>query len=116
MMMMMNRKLKRTLPYLQILKTVKDSDKKRMLRSLPTFVLDDIVEILYNILSENITSRSPNLRNFLESKRNTLNNIYKVARNPSKRKQIILKQKGGVIGAMVPIIASTLGGLVGTAL
>ena len=87
-----------------------------MLKSFPTFVLDDIVEILYNILSENITSRSPKLRDFLEAKRTTLNNIYKVARSPSKRKQIILRQKGGFIVAMIPIIASALGGLVGTAL
>ena len=113
---MMNRKLKRTLPYLQLLKTVKDADKKRMLRGFPTFVLDDIVEILYNILSSNITSRSSNFRNFLQSKRNTLNKIYKVARIPSKRKQVILSQKGGFIGAMIPILASALGGLVGTAL
>ena len=85
----MNRKLKRTLPYLQLLKTAKDINKKRMLRSFPAFVIDDVVEILYNILTKNITLRHPNFKRFMESKRKTLNNIYKVARNRNKRKKLI---------------------------
>ena len=114
--MTMNRKLKRTLPYLQLLKTAKDVNKKRMLRSFPAFVIDDIVEILYNILTNNITLRNPSFKRFMASKQKTLNNIYKVARNRNKRKQVLLRQKGGFIGAMVPIIASVLGGLAGSAL
>ena len=112
----MNRKLKRTLPYLQMLKTASDTNKKRMLKSFPPFVIDDIVEILYNILTENITLHNPNFKRFMTSKRNTMNHIYKVAHNRNKRKQAILRQNGGFIGAMVPIIASVLGGLAGSAL
>ena len=113
----MNRRLKRTLPYLQLLKltTSKDVEKKRMLKSFPAFVIDDIVEILYNILTGNV-NLPRNAKQVLELKKKTLNNFYKVARNPKKRKQLLLRQKCGFIGTLIPILASAVGGLVGSAL
>ena len=79
----MNRRLKQTMPYIQLLKstTSKEVEKKKMLKSFPAFVIDNIVEILYNILTGNVTV-SRNVRNVLESIKATLNNFYKVARNP----------------------------------
>lgn len=105
------------MPYIQLLKltTSKEAEKKRMLKSFPAFVVDDIVEILYNILTGNVNI-SPNARKVLDGRKATLNNIYKVARNPKKRKQLLLRQKGGFIGTLIPILASAVGGLVGSAL
>ena len=40
--------------------------------------------------------------------------IFMVARNPKKRKQLILNQKGGFIGPILPLLASVIGGLVGS--
>ena len=112
----MNRKLKRTLPYLRLLIVAPPKNRCGMLKSYPAFVLDDMVEILYNILTNNIKLRNPKAVRLIKSKRKTMNKIFKVARNPKERKKVILSQKGGFLGAMVPIIASVLGGLAGSAL
>ena len=110
----MNRKLKRTLPYLSLLIVAPPKNRCGMLKSYPAFVLDDT--ILYNILTNNIKLRNPKAVLLIKSKRKTMNKIFKVARNPKERKKVILSQKGGFLGAMAPIIASVLGGLAGSAL
>ena len=114
--MTMNRQLKRTLPYLNLLKTVDEKAKKKMLKSFPSFVIDDMVEILYNILSKNVTLRNPKFREVIDERKRVLSNIYGLARQRTKRKKVLLQQKGGFLGAMIPIIASVLGGLAGSAL
>ena len=112
----MNRKLRRTLPYLNLLKTVDDKSKKRMLKSFPPFVIDDMVEILYNILTKNVALRNPKFRKEISARQKTLNRIYGVARKRNERKKVMLGQKGGFLGAMIPILASVVGGLAGSAL
>ena len=111
---MMNRKLKRTLPYLRLLIVAPPKSRCKMLKSYPSFVVDDMVEILYNILTQNITLRNPKYLSFIKRRKRLMTEIFKVARNPKQRKQIILNQKGGFIGAVLPILASVIGGLVGS--
>ena len=115
-LMTMNRQLKRTLPYLNLLKTVDEKAKKKMLKSFPTFVIDDMVEILYNILSKNVTLRNPKFKKVIDDRKRILRSFYGMARQRTKRKKVLLQQKGGFLGAMIPIIASVLGGLAGSAL
>ena len=107
----MNRKLKRTLPYLRLLIVAPPKSRCKMLKSYPSFVVDDMAEILYTIL---ITLRNPNYLSFIKRRKRLMTEIFKVARNPKQRKQIILNQKGGFIGAVLPILASVIGGLVGS--
>ena len=108
--------LKRTLPYLRLLMVAPPKNRCKMLKSYPTFVLDDMVEILYNILTNNIPVRNPKYKSLLLSKQGLMTRFYKAARKPGLRKRLLLRQKGGFLGAMVPVIASVLGGLAGSAL
>ena len=112
----MNLRLKRTLPYLRLLMVAPPRNRTNMLKSYPAFVIHDMVEILYNILCNNVTLRNSNYIKTMNSKQTSLNNIFQVARKPKLRKKVLLSQNGGFLGAMVPIVASVLGGLAGTAL
>ena len=102
-------KLKRTLPYLRLLKVAPPRNRYKMLKSYPAFVVDDIVEILYNILAKNVKLRNPKYLQLLKCKRQMLSNLYKVTRRPKERRKVILDQNGSFIGAIIPLIASTLG-------
>ena len=112
----MNHQLKRTLPYMRLLIVAPNKNRRKMLQSYPAFVVSDMVEILYNILAKNVSLRNPNYIKAMKSNKGVMTKLFNVARKPSQRKKIILSQKGGFIGAMVPIIASVLGGLAGSAL
>ena len=112
--MVMNRKLRRTLPYLRLLIVAPNRHRITMLRSYPSFVVDDMVEILYNILTKNITVRNRKYLTLLKRRRRLMTEIFRVARNPKKRKQLILNQIGGFIGPILPLLASVIGGLVGS--
>lgn len=110
----MNRKLKRTLPFLWVLRQAPDSKKQVMLRSFPSYVVDDMVEILYNILHENVPIRNPGHKNVLLKKKLILSNIARSVNNKKLRKQLIYNQKGGFLGAVIPILSTVLGGLLGS--
>ena len=112
----MSKKLKRTIPYLRLLMVAPPQNRVKMLKSYPSFVVDDMVETLYNILAKNIKLRNPKYLKLIKSKRRVMSKLYKVARQPKERKKVILNQRGGFIGAIIPLIASALGGLASTAL
>ena len=77
----MNRKLKRTLPFLHLLRRVADGKKHKMLKSCPVYVVDDIVEILYNILHGNTPIRNAKYRRILFKKKTALSKIVTFANN-----------------------------------
>lgn len=112
----MNRKLKRTLPYLQLLKSAPDKNRREMLKAYPTFVADDMVEILYNILLNNVTIRCANHKALFNKNKSILMKIGNQVKNRKARKTLLYGQKGGFLGAVIPILTSVLGGLVSSAL
>jgi hypothetical protein len=98
-------KLTRSVPYFNAL--LKASNNKRMsiLCAFPTFVVDDLVEVLYNIVlgHVNIGSRANNLKKYKKSLLNLVNSKSKL-----QRRKIVYNQKGGFIGGLIPIILSVL--------
>ena len=111
----MNNKLKRTIPFVKLLKNQKsNAQKRRMLKSFPGFVVNDMIEILYNIIHENVPLRNSKHRLALLKRRRGLTEILKSLKHKKKRKQLIYKQSGGFIGAILPVVASVLGGLFGS--
>lgn len=113
--MTMNR-AKRSLPYLQLLKSAPSKNRLVMLKAYPLFVIDDMVEILYNILNNNLSVPSRDFNKLVHRRKPILADVYSAARNRRLRKKLILNQKGGFIGAIIPILTSVLGGLVSSAL
>lgn len=108
-MLTVNRKLRRTLPFLETLKNVlPNMRKKKMLQSFPDYVLDDMVEILYNILYENVRLRNGKFKPTLMKYKKPLANIVNLKLRKSKRRSLMRQQSGGFIGALIPILASTL--------
>lgn len=104
----MNRKLKRTLPYITLLKDTPDHLKKKRLATFPEFVLDDIIEILYNILYRNINVRNAKHMSSLLKNKNTLSRIVGAHKQKSKRRKLMRQQSGGFLAAILPILAATL--------
>jgi hypothetical protein len=97
---------KRSLPFFNAL--LKASTMKRMniLHSSPSFVVDDLIEILYNVVlgKVDIGRRSVNLKKHKKA-------LLDIVNTPSKtgKRRIIYKQKGGFLGALIPIILSLFG-------
>lgn len=102
--------VQRSLPYIKVLvKSNADVDKKKVLRNFPPYVINDIAEILFNIITGKIkigTKQKTRLKPYKKP-------LLKLVNTPkSSRKSFVYKQKGGFIGAVLPIIASLIGGLV----
>lgn len=87
-----------------------------MLRTFPSYVVDDIVEILYNILYKNVHVGNKGHKAFLLRKKRILSKIVGAHKNKKLRKQLIYKQRGGFIGSLIPILTSVLSGILGSAL
>ena len=104
------RKYSRALPFVKILDKSKPRvNKSDILKKFPEYVTDDIVEILHNILIGKLNVK-PNQKKVLAKNKKKM---HEFANLPSlkKRRNFIYKQKGGFLGAILPVIASVLGSL-----
>jgi hypothetical protein len=102
--------VKRSLPYIKVLvRSKKNINKIDLLRDFPSFVINDITEILFNIITGKLKVTDKDVKHLKKYKKPLLH----LVNTPKKsRKSFIYKQKGGFIGAVLPIIASLIGGLV----
>ena len=104
------RKYSRALPFVKVLDKSKPRvNKSDILKKFPEYVTDDIVEILHNILIGKLKIK-PNQKKILAKNKKKM---HEFANLPSlkKRRDFIYKQKGGFLGAILPVIASVLGSL-----
>ena len=99
-------KLDRSLPYFNTLLKAPLSNRISILHAFPTFVIDDLVEILYNIVLGNadIGSRKQNLNRHKKVLLNLVN-----TRSKKARRNMIYSQKGGFIAALLPLVMGLLG-------
>ena len=95
--------LSRSVPYFTTLLKAPITNRMRILRAFPTFVIDDKVEILYNVIlgKVSIGSRKHKLMKYQKSLLNLVNNKSK-----NGRRRVIYDQNGGFLGALIPIILS----------
>ncbi len=105
-------KLARSIPYFNAIMKAPSGKRVRILQSFPTFVVDDLVEILYNVVIGNVKLSTKSKRIALKY-RKQFEDITRVARNQSKRRALLYKQKGGFLGAIIPVLASIVGGILG---
>lgn len=103
-------KLSQSTPFFQALIKAPSNTRNRILKTLPQFVVDDICEILFNVIGGKIKLDKKKL-NILNKHKNAL---LKLKNTKSKigRRKLIYNQKGGFIGALLPVIASIIGGIV----
>lgn len=114
------KKFRRSYPYITLLhKGIKQNkDKLAILKSFPDFVLSDLIEVLFNILQGNCHISKKQLHQ-IQKQRKSVTQFYKsIQRTKSHkgRKKVLYKQKGGFIGALLPIVASIASGLASSAL
>ena len=103
--------VKRSLPYIKILcNSKKNLNKLDLLQDYPPYVINDITEILFNIITGKLKICNKDAKHLKKYKKPLL----QLVNTPKQsREKFIYKQKGGFIGAVLPIIASLIGGLVG---
>lgn len=79
-----------------------------MIKTLPDFVIDDIVEIIYNLLFGNVNIRSGKQMQMLSRYRRPLIKLFNMYKNRRARRSMVREQSGGFIGAVIPVVASIL--------
>ena len=77
-----------------------------ILQAFPTFVVDDLVEVLYNIVMGHVDIGSKK-RNLARHKKMLLNLVN--TNGKTKRRKMIYRQKGGFIAALLPLVLGLLG-------
>jgi hypothetical protein len=98
-------KFDKSIPFFNVLLKAPVGTRHGILNSFPQFVIDDLVEILYNIVLGNIDlgSRKKNLKKYKKPLLDILNTKSKLG-----RRRIVYRQKGGFIGSLIPIVLSVL--------
>ena len=106
-------RFKRSQPFFIALLKAPTSHKRNMLRSFPQFVVDDLLEILYNVVVGHVDIGSGK-RNLLKYRKRLIN----LANTRSKRlkREVMYQQDGGFLGALLPIVASVISGFIGNAM
>jgi hypothetical protein len=109
-MVQAKRKYSRALPFVKVLDKSKPSvNKSAILKNFPDYVTDDIVEILHNILIGKLSVK-PSQKKLLAKNKKKMHEFANL-QSLKKRRNFIYKQKGGFLGAILPVIASVLGNL-----
>lgn len=106
-------KYQRTLPYINALNRIPSHrHRQSMFSHLPTFVADDVAEIIYNIVMGN-AHISKNYKTQLSKIKRELYKIVK-AKSRKARRTVIYKQSGGAafLPILLPAIATVIGSLI----
>lgn len=103
-------KSKRSIPYFKALLKAKQSKRMNILQSFPSFVIDDLLEVLYNVVLGRVNLSAPK-RKMLKRHQKPLLDLVNT-KNKKLMRKIIYTQSGGFIGAILPIVLSALGGFI----
>jgi len=92
--------------YFQTLLKAPSNARMGILQAFPSFVIDDLLEVIYNIVmgNVNIGSRTKNLRKHKKALLDLVN-----TKGKNLRRVVFYKQKGGFIAALLPIALGALG-------
>lgn len=108
------RDLKRARNFLLAIEDIKSSkDAANVLKVAPTYVINAISEVLYNMLMNERMRLTPQQKAILRKHRLLVSRLGSTRNGLTRRRQQIVKykQRGGFIGAILPLIATVLGQL-----
>lgn len=104
-------KFNRSLPYFKALTLAENSRKISILQAFPQFVVDDLMEVILNVVRG--TTKLPGVKlNILRKHSKPLLDLVNT-KNKRLMRRVMYKQNGKFLGAIVPIILSTLGSIIG---
>ena len=103
--------LARSKHYIDILKKARDKDKITLLKSMPKYVLHDIVEILSNIVDENCTCSARHKSTSRKCEKKIVDLIDQ--KSNAGRQSVMYKQRGGgvFLALILPAITAAISGL-----
>jgi hypothetical protein len=99
-------RLKRSIPFFTTLLKAPSVNRSAILHAFPIFVVDDLVEILYNIVMGTALLGKKKEIHLKKHKRPLLKLVD--VKSKRERRVHIYKQKGGFIGSLIPLVISTL--------
>ena len=102
--------MKRSKPFFESLVRIKNvKEKIKALNHFPDYVVQDIIEVLYNVANQNCKINKCQREKLVKEQRNIEKILKAVAKNKKKKAKHILKgQKGGFIATLIPIVLSVL--------
>ena len=105
-------RIERSIPFFTALIKAPNKNRASILKQFPAYVIDDLVEIIYNIImgkvniGRKVTKLYPYKKQLLKLKN---------ARTKVARRKVILNQKGGLLPILLPIIGSVASSVIGSA-
>ena len=110
-------RLARSIPFFNALVKAPNKNRVAILKKFPIYVVDDLVEILYNIVTGRV--KIGNHASKLQKYKSQLLKL-KNAKTKKARRNIIYKQKGGILPFLLPLLGtiatSALGGVISGAI
>jgi hypothetical protein len=103
-------KIQRSIPYFNALLKAPTGKRMTILQSFPSHVVDDLIEVLYNVVlgRVDVGTRSRNLKKHRRALLDLVN-----TKGKRFKRGVIFKQRGGFLGALIPIVLSTVAGIIG---
>lgn len=106
----MKNKLNRSIPFFNTLLKTPNNNRLTVLQAFPNFVVDDLIEVLYNVVLGNIKIGSK--KKILKKHQKALTDLVNTS-SKQRRRKLIYRQKGGFIGALLPLVMGLLPKLFG---
>jgi len=102
--------IQQSLPFFNALIKAPKELQVKMLQSFPSFVVDDLLEIIVNVVRGNVNISKAKKEILKQHKKPLLSLVH--TKNKKVMRQVLYKQKGGFIGTLLPIIVSAIAGLI----
>lgn len=103
-------KYNRSIPYFNALLKAVQSKRVNILQSFPSFVIDDLLEVLHNVIFGKVNLSSGKQKALKKHQKPLLDIVN--TKNKRLMRKIIYKQNGGFIGTILPIVLSAISGLI----
>ena len=103
-------KYDRSIPYFNAILKAAQNKRISILQSFPTFVIDDLLEVLYNVVLGKVNISNGKRKILKKHKRPLLDLVN--SKNKKLMRKVMHKQNGGFIGAVLPIVLSALTSLI----
>ena len=107
------KRFNRSLPYLKMLQTAKHgANKIDLLRKFPDHVTNDLIEIIYNVVTGSVHI-TPTQKAKLRRQKKKLIELINLPSLKSRR-SFIYKQKGGFLNLLLPAVIPLISSLIST--
>lgn len=103
-------KYDRSIPYFNAILKAVQNKRMSILQSFPSFVIDDLLEVLYNVVLGKVDISTGKRKVLKKHKRKLLDLVN--SKNKRLMRKVMHKQNGGFIGAVLPIVLSALTSLI----